>query len=284
MALINCKNCGKMISDKAKACPHCGTPVDFKQSVNDQSALNQNQEAEVPPSIVVAPEPVESFEEPKRKSRAGLIIAAVLGLLAVLGIGGWLWYDNNQKRVEQERQMAILAEKARQDSIAAAELREQARQDSIAEVQKQEKINTIYNEYVKVLKRHHDGRYFLFDITKDDVPELWTIYPDSDISEWPNILSVYGIENNSSKIIYTTESCTRYYKGDNYIIANWCWIGDDFQIIKMTYNGNTITERVIRTYSWEEEDNIKISEPAITQYDVSDTESLKQQIKSYFED
>lgn len=27
MALIKCKECGKEISDKATACPHCGCPV-----------------------------------------------------------------------------------------------------------------------------------------------------------------------------------------------------------------------------------------------------------------
>jgi len=27
MALINCPECGKSISDKASACPHCGNPI-----------------------------------------------------------------------------------------------------------------------------------------------------------------------------------------------------------------------------------------------------------------
>ena len=27
MALINCKECGQMVSDAAKVCPHCGAPV-----------------------------------------------------------------------------------------------------------------------------------------------------------------------------------------------------------------------------------------------------------------
>lgn len=27
MALINCPECGKEISDKVKACPHCGYPL-----------------------------------------------------------------------------------------------------------------------------------------------------------------------------------------------------------------------------------------------------------------
>ncbi len=28
MALMKCQECGKEISDKAEACPHCGCPVE----------------------------------------------------------------------------------------------------------------------------------------------------------------------------------------------------------------------------------------------------------------
>ena len=149
MALIKCTKCGKMISDKAKACPHCGTLVDFEQIVNDESSLSQNQETE--PNRVVTSEPVEYYVKTERKSHAGLIITAVLGLLALFSVGGWLWYDSNQKRAEQERQMAILAEKARQDSIAAAELREQARRDSMEKVIQQELIEKNRQAYISLV-------------------------------------------------------------------------------------------------------------------------------------
>lgn len=36
MAIIDCKNCGKNISDKALLCPHCGTKI-IKAEANDQS-------------------------------------------------------------------------------------------------------------------------------------------------------------------------------------------------------------------------------------------------------
>lgn len=29
MALIKCKNCGRMMSDRADFCPHCGCPKEF---------------------------------------------------------------------------------------------------------------------------------------------------------------------------------------------------------------------------------------------------------------
>ena len=30
MAMIKCPECGKEVSDKAKNCPNCGTPIDTK--------------------------------------------------------------------------------------------------------------------------------------------------------------------------------------------------------------------------------------------------------------
>ena len=37
MALINCPECGKEISDKAASCPHCGNPMN--QPVQDEEYL-----------------------------------------------------------------------------------------------------------------------------------------------------------------------------------------------------------------------------------------------------
>ena len=39
MALINCPECGKEISDKAPACIHCGYPMDAKDV--DKSVMSE---------------------------------------------------------------------------------------------------------------------------------------------------------------------------------------------------------------------------------------------------
>ena len=44
MALINCPECGKEVSDKAPECPHCGCPKEYYVS-ND--ATVENKEAEI---------------------------------------------------------------------------------------------------------------------------------------------------------------------------------------------------------------------------------------------
>lgn len=266
MALTKCNNCGGIVSDKAKVCPHCGTPV---------GANCCSQEHKTP-----LEESNEHNEKPKRKSNAGLIAVVVLGLLALLGIGGWLWYDNQQKRIALEQ----LQEQARQDSIAQAELREKVRQDSIAEAQKQKQINTIYNEYVKVLNQHEVGDYFLFDITQDGIPEIWiTAYNKPEIREqceWPG-LHIFTIDDGVARKISDATSGGTYYQGKDYIIADWDWIGEDFRLIKLTYNGNKITEKVIRNYYYDEGSALHISEPRVTSHGIREFSALKDQIKSF---
>ena len=255
-----------MVSDKANACPHCGAPVITSNRSQDFKDVTQGSN--------------EYYNEPKRKSNAGLIVAVVLGLLAMLAIGGWLWYDNQQKRIALEQ----LHEQARQDSIAQAELREKVRQDSIAKAQKQEQINIIYNEYVKVLNQHEVGDYFLFDITQDGIPEIWiTAYNKPEIREqceWPG-LHIFTIDDGVARKICDATSGGTYYQGKDDIIVDWDWIGEDFRLIKLTYNGNKITEKVIRNYYYDEGTSLHISEPRVTSHGIREFSALKDQIKSF---
>lgn len=275
MALITCKNCGKMISDKAKACPHCGTLVDFEQTVNGETSYNQETE----PNRVVTSEPVEYYEEPERKSHAGLIITAVLGLLALFSVGGWLWYDSNQKRAEQERQMAILAEKARQDSIAVAELREQARQDSIAEAMHQQLIDKNRQSYIDVLRGYINKYgvdeyvywgYFLYDITQDGVPELWV---KAGTCEADNMTYIYTLNDGvASKVDEIGTFHSSIHRGDKYILVCMAYMGGA-QWNKITYDGSKIKEKVIFEEDGVDNDTkfyTHCSEPEVTMYRFDD--------------
>ena len=108
MALINCPNCGKTISDKAEVCPHCGM-----QMLNPISAPNPeptpapapapvpNQNPTPYPNQVAGdPYPQYPMNEPK-KSNKGLIIGLVAGLAALLliggGIGAYLYMNKSDK-------------------------------------------------------------------------------------------------------------------------------------------------------------------------------------------
>jgi len=55
MALINCPNCGKTISDKAEVCPHCGMPLQNNNGVGNP--VNAQQQPTPAPAPTVAPAP-----------------------------------------------------------------------------------------------------------------------------------------------------------------------------------------------------------------------------------
>lgn len=75
MSLINCRECGKEISDLAVACPHCGAPVINQNNVSpNQFVPNQYvQQPNFQPNV------------PKKQSESGLGIAGlVLGCLGII--------------------------------------------------------------------------------------------------------------------------------------------------------------------------------------------------------
>lgn len=270
MALIKCEECGQMVSEKASACPHCGCPVVANESTMDYGTQAQNSNMN---------------HKPKRKSNTGLIVV-VLGVLALLSIGGWLLYDNQQKRIILEQ----MQEQVRQDSIAVAELRENARQDSIAMAQKEEQINTIYKEYVKVLKNHHDGYYFLFDITKDGIPELWIHAHNRDEKQMGYQfapLHVFTFKERAKELELGESGIFAFWgdfhQGKNCIIRHTIY--DDIEctqtLAKITYDGNKVIETIIRDCCCNKE--ISPSEPKVDQFNLSDYKSLKQNIKFCFE-
>lgn len=41
MALINCRECGKQISDQAASCPHCGAPLKTNPAPQQNQAPSQ---------------------------------------------------------------------------------------------------------------------------------------------------------------------------------------------------------------------------------------------------
>ena len=137
MALINCTNCEKPVSDRAMFCPHCGASICAEPKYQEHQEVQEQQEE------IYVPDYDESDYKDKKNPKSW--IAGLIGLFIVaLAIGGWLYYDNvqTQKRIAEEQyradsiaavQTQLEAEQHRRDSINAAILAaEQARQDSIA--------------------------------------------------------------------------------------------------------------------------------------------------------
>lgn len=86
MALIICPECGKEFSDKAKACPNCGCPVEIalQNQKSDAEPGDNAEENHTPVSDQNAPS--QNTESKKPHSPAKLVIGAVIAAAAVFGI------------------------------------------------------------------------------------------------------------------------------------------------------------------------------------------------------
>lgn len=88
MALINCSECGKSLSTKAAACPHCGAPSSVTTA--DEPPLVPNQPPAIPTtppdcaSSLRSPTSPASFPPnlPKHFGRGAFILWSILGLVA----------------------------------------------------------------------------------------------------------------------------------------------------------------------------------------------------------
>jgi hypothetical protein len=86
MALIKCKQCGKLISDKATKCPKCGCATN-KDLTNYQ----------VDEDRVLAEEPVNYEEDSGSNTKKYLLIALLVA--AIVG-GGYWWYSQSGDKQE----------------------------------------------------------------------------------------------------------------------------------------------------------------------------------------
>ena len=125
MALIKCKNCGRMMSDRADFCPHCGCPKEFAakeetsikeenpiieedsvkeensvtkaQTVSTTEYLNSNDKDDEATATQDTEEVVEEEEDNANKGLVALVI--VLAVIAI-GFGGYIWYNRSSNNVD----------------------------------------------------------------------------------------------------------------------------------------------------------------------------------------
>lgn len=79
MALINCPECNKELSDKVKSCPHCGYPFE------NEKDNNENQQ-----TSMVETE-IEKLEKPKKPKKIKMVIILTILLIIILA-GSILYY------------------------------------------------------------------------------------------------------------------------------------------------------------------------------------------------
>ena len=93
MSLMNCPQCGKEISDKAKRCPQCGAEFEKKKDQDDtsnklESISNNNREGQLISENVGK----EKQEDKQEKHRKKIFLIISILVLIVIGIGGYILY------------------------------------------------------------------------------------------------------------------------------------------------------------------------------------------------
>lgn len=278
-------------------CPRCGHHFcvdmpDIEQNppltqANPQSE-QEAQQAQLPPAEQaeqLSPQPAN--QEPLqptdseyavtyvvKKDSNNTAITVALAVVAILLIAtiGWLWYQSELRRQEQETTLAELRQKAIQDSILQVQIA-----DSLRQVRKEEeRLDRIRQGYIQVLQEKAQideyGEYFLYDITQDGTPELWvsagTCNADTETY-------VYSVNDDEVYLAYEASWGT-YYRGSDYIIIANGHMGYGWWN-KVTYDENQFSETEVFT---EDISNDSIAdyktppEPLITTHPLNDYDAI----------
>ena len=83
MALIECKECNQQISDKAKACPHCGYPVKIEGLVE---LLVQSANDKIKQTNSLLKQTNSLLEDIEKK----LLFFYIIGIIGLIGAGIYL--------------------------------------------------------------------------------------------------------------------------------------------------------------------------------------------------
>lgn len=98
MAMIKCPECGKDISDRAKACPNCGYPIEGVSSTSNGKENKIKEKEESKPVIID-----DKDKKPKKKvGCCGIIIWVVVIFVSLFVIIGELGSDNAETQKSTE--------------------------------------------------------------------------------------------------------------------------------------------------------------------------------------
>lgn len=134
MALIKCKHCGNLISDKATRCPKCG-------------------------NVVIKERPSVLYEEEEQKSGFMKYLPYILGTVAVLGIAGYFLFNHSSKDSSYEDNgpstVAVDTVSTELDSS------ERSPKEEITQ-----SLEKLFDDVIKGDSHEYDERYFSSDFNR----------------------------------------------------------------------------------------------------------------------
>jgi len=123
MAMIKCRECGQMISDKAVKCPKCGCP---SVRMSEQTQYQRYDTS-----------PLEKYNPGGgKRSNNNLLYAIIAGLLVIIAGGAFWWYNSSKQEQKNQQMMEQVA--TTEDNTPTKETAAQQNQESTVKEAKQD--------------------------------------------------------------------------------------------------------------------------------------------------
>ena len=126
MAMIKCRECGQLISDKAARCPRCGCP---SMRMSEQT---QFQRYDTPP-------PTRNDQGGGNRPNNNLLYAIIAGLLVIIAGGAFLWYNSSKQEQKIQQMMDQVAKTEENASTKGEEAAQQNQESTVQEAQQEVK-------------------------------------------------------------------------------------------------------------------------------------------------
>lgn len=151
MALINCPECGKEISDKVKACPHCGYPL-VEESL--ESSIPQPQQVEVTGVRI-------------NKNKSKKIIIYLAGFLVLALIGFFTFKFISEQKAQKEYEAAFNNYIDQLSLFRTYTISGASESESLTNLTAKVWSNAIYEEYdAETIKYTHPDGIFVDDFNE----------------------------------------------------------------------------------------------------------------------
>lgn len=179
MALINCPECGKEISEKAGSCPNCGCPLNTIEKVVEESKKTDGVHYARPTGSL------PKREEKKQKKKTWVwIVVGVIVLFVLVGSSGENSEDVKEVAVEEKTNEEAVAEEKSIEEVTVEEATEEAIEYNMYTVDEMVSVlnenalkaeKTFQDQYVEITGRLNvidsDGNY----ISLTPVNDEWAI-------------------------------------------------------------------------------------------------------------
>lgn len=177
-----------------------------------------------------------------KRSKRILVLVASICVAAVIGVLVYLFCNKIDRFAEDAQKMEFLTTQTTslEEAIQDAEEIKEPKEDSVHE----QLLKTICDDYIKTVDTFpysSEAGYFLFDIDKNGVPELWL---KTGTYEAEYQLRVYTYDTEIKLLFNDNAGHSDFYLGDDYVIKLYAHMGDA-RWDKLAYDGNEIVSTTI---------------------------------------